>query len=108
MKRLSQPTAIAAITLLSLALTLAPGPAQARQQAPAARIGLWELSSVDDWRAGSADGLLVTNNAGGELRLDDGQTSGSFLSAPFKTEFAANAAGVTWRADLVEGTELRL
>jgi len=105
------PAPLAALLLLAALLAAglpAGGAAQARQQGPAARVAAWELSAVDDWRAGASGGLLVTNNAGGELRLADGATAGSFLSAPFKTSFPANAAGATWVAELLPGTDLTL
>lgn len=100
---------------LVLGLTLALGaaalpapPAAAQRQGPQARVGAWTLSEVADWEAGGGSGVLVTNNAGGELRLADGQTAGAFISAPFRAEFALNAAGAVWDAELVEGTSLTL
>lgn len=106
MKHAIRPMALA---LLILAL-LAPGlpAAQAQAQGPVAQIGRWTLNVVDDWRAGVNEGLLVANNAGGELRLTEEQTSGSFTSAPFEADFAPNAAGATWQADLPLGTSLNL
>jgi hypothetical protein len=95
------------ITLV-LACTLVAAPASAQQQGPQARVGSWTLSAVGDWRAGGNSGVLVTNNAGGELRLGDGQTFGSFLSPAFKIDFAANAAGAVWNADVISGTTLLL
>lgn len=103
-----------AASWLLVGLLLAPGaalpaaPAQAQQQGPQARIGAWTLSEVTDWEAGGGSGLLVTNNNGGELRLAEGQSSGSFTSQPFKADFAVNAAGAVWEAELVPGTDLRL
>lgn len=102
---------VACMLLLALAMTLAPfaaAPSQARQQGPQARTGKLTLSSVADWEAGSASGILVTNNAGGELRLADGQTFGSFVSPALKASFPINAAGAQWRADVLDGTQLLL
>lgn len=102
---------VACVLLVALAVTLAPlapAPARAQQQGPQARVGTLTLSSVADWEAGSASGLLVTNNAGGELRLADGQTFGSFVSPALKTSFPINAAGAQWRADVLDGTQLLL
>lgn len=93
---------------LAIALGAAAPPAAAQQQGPQARIGAWTLSEVADWRAGDSSGLLVTNNAGGELRLAEGATSGSFISQPFEADFPLNAAGAVWRAQLVAGTDVRL
>ncbi|PDW04690.1 N-acetylmuramoyl-L-alanine amidase [Candidatus Viridilinea mediisalina] len=98
---------LTAILLPLLLLVLAP-PVAAQQQGPQARIGTWTLTTVADWQAGAASGTMVTNNAGGELRLADGQASGSFISVPFKTDFAANAAGLLWEAELPPGTQLSL
>jgi hypothetical protein len=97
-----------AAVLLSVTLGLAGAPAAAQQQAPQARIGTWTLATVADWEAGAGSGTLVTNNAGGELRLAEGQSSGGFISAPFKADFVANAAGALWEAELAPGTQLRL
>ncbi|NTU81850.1 MAG: N-acetylmuramoyl-L-alanine amidase [Chloroflexales bacterium] len=91
-----------------VAATLAARPAVAQQQGPQAMVGAWTLTDVADWEAGGGSGVLVTNNAGGELRLADGQTSGSFVSAPFKADFPLNAAGAVWSAEVVPGTQLRL
>jgi len=83
-------------------------PVAARPATDMAQVSSWRLSSVNDWTAGEVTGLLVTNNAGGELRLAADASEGSFISAPFATAFATNAAGAVWRADLVTGTTLRL
>ncbi len=102
---------LACILLVALAVTLAPfapAPAQARQQGPQARVGKLTLSSVADWEAGSMSGVLITNNAGGELRLADGQSFGSFVSPALKTNFPINAAGAQWRADVLNGTQMLL
>jgi hypothetical protein len=96
------------IAVLFALVVVVAAPARAQQQAPQARIGEWTLSDVRDWEAGSGSGTLVTNNAGGELRLADGRGSGSFVSPAFKTDFAANAAGATWNADVITGTNLLL
>ncbi|GAB4430879.1 MAG: peptidoglycan recognition family protein [Chloroflexi bacterium OHK40] len=93
---------------LLCALTLPAVPAVAQQQGPQARIGAITLTTVDDWRAGSDSGMLVTNNEGGELRLADGQSFGSFVSPALKTDFPANAAGAIWSAEVVTGTTLLL
>lgn len=95
--------------LIALAAMLAATyPVAARPSSLAAQVSSWRLSSVRDWQAGVITGLLVTNNAGGELRLDAEAVEGSFISAPFETAFATNAAGAVWRGELVEGTDLRL
>lgn len=98
---------LTALVLTLLLFGLVP-PVVAQQQGPQARIGTWTLATVADWQAGAASGTMVTNNAGGELRLADDQRSGSFVSVPFKTDFAANAAGLLWEAELPPGTQVSL
>src|SRR5690606_17029779 len=93
---------------LLFVLIISTAPASAQQQGSRARIGSWTLSSVEDWEAGSYNGILVTNNAGGELRLADGANFGSFISPAFKTDFAANAAGASWSAEMISDTTLLL
>ncbi|PMP82936.1 MAG: N-acetylmuramoyl-L-alanine amidase, partial [Chloroflexus aggregans] len=88
-----------------LAATL---PVVARPSALAAQVSSWRLSSVRDWEAGSISDLLVVNNAGGELRLAAEASTGTFVSAPFETAFAVNAAGAVWRAEVIDGTDVRL
>ncbi|ACL24496.1 peptidoglycan recognition protein family protein [Chloroflexus aggregans] len=88
-----------------LAATL---PVAARPSTLAAQVSSWRLSSVRDWEAGSISDLLVMNNAGGELRLAAEASMGTFVSAPFETAFAANAAGAVWRAEVIPGTDVRL
>lgn len=82
--------------------------APARQQGPRVQVDEWELTSVNDWQRGAVNGLLISNNAGGELRLDANQSQGGFVSSPFSTTFTLNALGAVWRADLPTGTDLRL
>ena len=81
-------------------------------QAPAPRIGAIHLSSVAEWQAGRRDGLLVSNNEGGELRLVEERTlanvPGVFDSGFLKAEFPFNAVGAIWRADVPQGTSLKL
>ncbi|NJP04894.1 MAG: hypothetical protein HC837_04300 [Chloroflexaceae bacterium] len=77
-------------------------------QQPTIQQGAITLTSAPDWQRGSTSGLLITNNAGGELRLDDQQIQGSYLSVPFSTTFAINAAGAIWQADIPPDTSLLL
>lgn len=86
---------------------LAAHPATQGQQ-PELQVGEWSLSSVVDWQAGEVSGLIITNNAGGELRLDAGVSQGSFTSALFETPFPIHAAGAVWRADVPQGTNVLL
>lgn len=80
----------------------------AQQAVPTVEIGTWTLDTVADWESGVTTGLLVSNNAGGELRLDADQVEGGFISQPFATRFPLNAVGITWRTDIPAGTSLVL
>lgn len=97
---------ILALVLVAVLISAAM-PAHA-QQSPQVKVESWELSDVLAWEAGTSSGLLITNNAGGELRLAEDQVSGAFLSAPFATKMPFNAAGAVWHADLIEGTGVKL
>jgi hypothetical protein len=97
--------------LLLLALVGFASPVFARpnlQRGPAVQSATLVLSTVNDWEAGNSTGLLVTNNDDGELRLSEEATEGVFTSAPFATDFAPNAVGATWQAELLSGTSLAL
>ncbi len=82
-------------------------------------IGKLTLDSVAEWRAqpcagqpswatDTCGGLLVSNNAGGELRLADGATSVVYTTAPITTTLLYNAVGATWQADVPVSTTLTL
>lgn len=83
-------------------------PSTTPNQGPQAQVGQCQIGEVVDWQAGSSSGLLITNNAGGELRLAEDQRQGSFVSAPIAAPFAFNAAGAVWRAELPQGAEVTL
>ncbi len=81
----------------------------AQDQQPTLQVGEWTLSSVVDWQSGQdIPGILITNNAGGELRLEDTLSEGLFLSSPFETPFPIHAAGAVWRAEIPSGTDVSL
>lgn len=85
-----------------------PAPVQAQPRTPQARVGAVRLTSVADWESGGVQNLLVTNNSGGELRLAEGATIGSFVSPALKTTFPLNAVGAIWRAEIPAGTQVQL
>ncbi|NTV62684.1 MAG: N-acetylmuramoyl-L-alanine amidase, partial [Oscillochloris sp.] len=97
-----------ALILVLVALLIAGALPAHAQQAPQVQVGSWTLNIVQDWQAGTVSGLLVSNNAGGELRLAENQLTGTFVSAPFESKFAFNAAGAVWQADVIESTTVRL
>lgn len=76
-------------------------------QAPVKR-GNLVFSTVTQWLSGQSEGILVSNNADGEIRLAEGRAQGTYTSAVSKIDFAANAVGAVWQAAAPEGTELRL
>ncbi|GAA5528405.1 hypothetical protein [Herpetosiphon gulosus] len=65
-------------------------------------------SSVADWQAGTLEGLLVTNNSDGELRLDQAATQGTFTSVAHEVPFVWNAVSAHWNFELPVGTSLSL
>jgi hypothetical protein len=94
--------------LLVVAVIASPLAASALRQGLPVQVGEWELDTVDDWEEGIVNGLLISNNAGGELRLDSGQDQGIFISEPFSTPFTINAVGAYWRAQFPTGTNMVL
>jgi hypothetical protein len=77
-------------------------------QSPAPRIGTVKLSTVAEWQTGTRDGLLVSNNQDGELRLVEDRPQGVFDSGLVKAEFPFNAVGAVWRSEAPGGTSLSL
>ncbi len=102
------------VGLLGLLVVVAyfPGAADAaslqQQRGPEIRIDEQVFTTVDDWQQGAVNGLIISNNDNGELRLDDEEFRGGFISDPFATSFAINAAGALWQAELPEGTDVQL
>jgi hypothetical protein len=98
---------IALITLAG-ASVLVRVPSLAAQTAVPVQIGKVSLSKVGDWEGGARDGLLISNNADGELRLAEGSKQGTFVSKVLRTDFSFNAVGAVWRASAPQGTTLKL
>src|SRR6188768_3856739 len=102
-----------ALLLFILVLLVAVGvlvraPLLAAQTSAQVQIGKVALSKVADWQRGTLDGLLVSNNADGELRLADAGKSGTFTSAVVQTDFSFNAVGAVWKANVPLSTTLQL
>ncbi len=107
------------LLLVLAAAVLVPHPATS-VAAPATTVQIRAivLTSVSDWSRGARrDGLQVTGNADGELRLadgaarvrgDDGAVVGIFESEVFTDTAAIDAVGAVWRAAVPPGTELRV
>src|SRR4051794_7519553 len=83
-------------------------PLLAAQTSVQVQIGKLSFSKVADWQRGTLDGLLVSNNADGELRLADASKSGTFTSDVARTDFSFNAIGAVWKAAVPLSTTLKL
>ena len=98
------------IMLVAIAATggAARGPKLTAQPLVPVRVGQARLSTVVEWQSGLRDGLLVSNNDDGELRLAENRQQGVFTSSLIKADFPFNAVGAVWRADVPAGTRLTL
>ncbi|KAB8142967.1 N-acetylmuramoyl-L-alanine amidase [Chloroflexia bacterium SDU3-3] len=94
------------LSVLAAALLIAPAP-HAAAQAKVQR-GSVHFSSVVEWQGGLAEGIQITNNDNGEIRLADGKIEGTYTSGLTKTDFPANALGAVWQASVPAEAELRL
>jgi hypothetical protein len=100
--------------------SVARAPSLAAQTTVPVQIGKIALSTVADWKSSpcdgqpkwssdTCDGLIVSNNAGGELRLAEGSKQATYTTAPISvTGTLYNAVGAVWRADVPQGTSLKL
>lgn len=95
----------AMLVLVFVAVLLPPSGATA--QAPVGR-GNLRFSSVVEWQGGLAQGIQVTNNDDGEIRLADGQIEGLYTSGLSKLPFVATTLGAVWQANVPAEAELRL
>ncbi|HEY0739691.1 MAG TPA: hypothetical protein VGD69_32500 [Herpetosiphonaceae bacterium] len=82
------------VLLVLLPLTAFAAPVR---QAPPVQTGSWTHSEVNDWLPGSFTNTFVD---GSVLRLQDGQTSGEYISAPLQAPFGFNAGLVAWSANV--------
>ena len=80
------------LLLVLLPLTAFAAPAR---QAPPVQTGTWTHSEVNDWLPGSFTNTFVE---GSVLRLQNGQTSGEYISAPLQAPFGFNAGVAEWQA----------
>ena len=83
-------------------------PLLAAQTSAQVQIGEVSLSKLADWQRGTLDGLLISNNADGELRLSDSSKSGTFISDVARTDFSFNAVGAVWKAIVPVSTTIQL
>lgn len=81
---------------------------RAQPATPTVATSLITFTTFLDWGRGTRSGLIVSNNAGGELRLDAGSREGTFTSELTRTAALYNAVGAIWQADVPQGTTLKL
>ncbi len=89
--KISYLVAVLLVVLMPLAAAALPS----RQTAPPIQSGAWTHSEVNDWLPGS---FVNTYVEGSVIRLQAGQTSGEYLSAPLQAPFGFNAGVVEWAA----------
>jgi hypothetical protein len=82
------------VLLVLLPLTAFAAPAR---QAPPVQTGTWTHSEVNDWLPGSFTNTFVE---GSVLRLQNGQASGEYISAPLQAPFGFNAGLAEWQASV--------
>jgi len=70
------------------------------------RGGEWVQTTVADFQAGTLEGIQVTCEDDGELRLAAGRTTGVFTSAVGLANFPFNAVGAHWAAEVPPGASL--
>lgn len=80
----------------------------ATAQDGAARIASIVFDTVDEWQRGNSEGLLISNNDGGELRLAAGGRQGTYTSGFTRVDWPVNAVGAVWKAEVPQGTSLQL
>jgi hypothetical protein len=95
------------VLLASVGL-LVRAPLLAAQTSVQVQIGKVSLSKLADWQRGTLDGLLISNNADGELRLVDAGKLGTFTSDVVRTDFSFNAVGAVWKAIVPVSTTVQL
>ena len=83
-----------ALLLVPLLLFSAPLRAPVGEPPPV-QSGTFAASVLDEWLQGTLTGVYVE---GGDLRLQDGQTSGTYESPPLQAPFGINAAALQWHA----------
>ncbi len=70
------------------------------------RGGDWVQTTAADFEAGTGQGICVTREGDGELRLAAGTAGGVFTSTVGAAAFPFNAVGAHWSAEMPPGTQL--
>ena len=105
MKNVVNGLIIAAILLMALIAEATDLPAALRQAQDAAQEATtrgedWVQTTAADFEAGASQGIQVTREGNGELRLAAGETTGIFTSTVGAAAFIFNAVGAHWSADV--------
>jgi hypothetical protein len=103
----------ALIAVLVLCVPCVTGATALAANPPKPQVAHWTLTTADDWRSGTLDGLMIVDEEGdGTLTLAGGHASGRFTSSVQYTSFPLTAAALFWRSDTIDGSglavELRL
>ncbi len=98
-----------AVLTASALFVAPPGSRTIAAQPAQVQIERTVLTRASDWLGGARrDGLQVTSNADGELRLADGSAFGIFESKVFTSSAALDSIAAIWRADVPPATGLSL
>jgi hypothetical protein len=66
------------------------------------------FNTVTEWQTGLPEGLIVSNNEGGEVRLADRQSQGTYTTGYIASQNPIAAVAAVWSADVPAGTSLAL
>lgn len=72
------------------------------------RSGEWTQNRAVHFAAGQRENVIVTTDAGGEIRLAPGAVSGAFTSVVFSPEFPFSSLAATWEVELPQGASLEV
>jgi hypothetical protein len=92
-------------TILFLALSVESTNLPVAQEATT-RGSDWVQTTAADFEAGTGQGVQVTREGDGELRLAVGETTGVFTSTVGTAAFPFNAVGAHWSADVPPNAQL--
>ena len=101
-----RPSILFFLVLLALLPSAIPPPAHA--QTGSVRSQDYTQTTVADFAAGQKYGVIVTDLAGGELRLASGVTSGVYTSTVLSAHFSFTAVVPHWRAVVPDGAALKV
>lgn len=94
------------VVAIILMLVIAEATGFLAAQEATTRGGDWVQTTAADFEAGTGQGIQVTRDGDGELRLAAGETTGVFTSTVGVAAFPFNAVVAHWSADVPPGTQL--